>query len=193
MFNKALMFIKDKKIEVLECEINSLRNALKTTCDKLMITKDDHILDVKNFNVSAGSTKVELENKIINLEHEINQFEIEKSRIVNDFKVQLAEKENEINLMEVNNSAEIQEAKDETEKAVRKELKVEIESSKKEADKVTKELFDFKGRYDGSLLVIKNLEKQVESLTKLNNNLLSNLPELKANLSSQPANVTVNK
>lgn len=79
----------------------------------------------------------------------------------------------------------------------RKELRAEFTENDASNKKTIKDLIEkhatANGNYNGALLVIKSLEKQLEAANKLSLTLISAMPEVKANVGSSAQTVTVNK
>lgn len=93
------------------------------------------------------------------------------------------------------NDAELAQAKKTHKAELKAEMGAELDQAKKDAKAAFIESTKNKGFYDGALLVIKALEAQLATSNKLNEILVKQLPEIKANFTTAQGDhsVTVNK
>lgn len=150
----------------------------------LLITAENDL------SVLKGNQRNQLQKETSALKDEIATLEDEKRDIHRNYNKDFdnVNDQAEERIRQINRDAEklIEKSRKEAKDEAKKEYETEIKSLKTD----TKEYFSMFGKYEGALLVIKKLESQVAELTKLNGNLLGNIPSIKANFTS-PA-VTVN-
>ena len=175
-----MLFAKKKEgeVEKLKRQVESLKNIIDYKTERIV----DLIDQVRSYD--------------INHQDEINRLEGEllQAQIYNDEKFEGRVMENRVEL-EKEFSKKTQEAKNELNSEYKNKisgLKSDVAEYRKQNLALTKENFDYRGRYEGSIESNKTLTEQIKSLTALTNKFFDALPQVEAKIKSGDNSVVVN-
>lgn len=190
MFNK----IKDRKIENLKANIVALERIITELRDSKIEAQISESRAQSGFNAQQETDRSKSEVMVakIKAEHNIalNKAERGLDVLKADFAATVKLKVDSEKLALQKDYAD---KKINHKKELRAEFQAEIDSSKKAAKISETEAHNYKGLYNGALLVVKAFETQLAAANKLANTLVEALPEVKANIGSSAQTVTVNK
>lgn len=165
---------------------------------KLIIQKEEFITQLLDDKITAEINLERVNSSAAAIREDDRAYhEVEVAKLKREIKNIEADTQEAINSgirdYTDNSDAELSAAKISHKKELRAEFQSDLDIARKAAKSATEDANKSYGLYSGALLVIKALEKQLDTANKLNTTLVNSLPEVKANLNGGNQSVTVNK
>jgi chromosome segregation ATPase len=189
-----------KENQVLREELKNTQATLEDVAEKYEKVYSQKIVDNANYTIRKDEIYTDHRIELANARQEVRlltetledekyniRMELESDYVIrsNELEEQFVKKEIDLDIKAAKELAA-------EKKALRAEYESKINGLEKEVSKLTSESADFKGRYEGTLLVIKSLEKQLTEANATVKQVLNALPDVKANITSGNQSVTVN-